>query len=125
MTQRRKTVSIPILDKDYQISCEADDEPMLAASARHLDNSMRSIRNSGKVVGSDRIAVMAALNVTNEMLHGRRLSSDDSKTSDYEVRRLIAKLDAALSDSPKGHTVDTEANITTQTATESELETFA
>ena len=61
---------------------------------------------------------MAALNVTNEMLHGRRLSSDDSKTSDYEIRRLIAKLDAALSGFPKEHTVDTEANITTRSAAE-------
>ena len=60
MTQTRKTVSVRILDKDYQVACNPDEEALLSISARHLDNSMRSIRSSGKVVGSGDIVEGAA-----------------------------------------------------------------
>ena len=57
---------------------------------------MRGIRSTGKVVGSDRIAVMAALNVTNDMLHGQRQSSEGSKAAEAELRRMHQKLDLAI-----------------------------
>ena len=96
MSQNRKTVSVHILDKDYQVICEPETESMLKASARHLDTSMRSIRNTGKVVGSDRIAVMAALNVTNEMLHGQHEVADESRATASELQRLCDKIDNTL-----------------------------
>ena len=98
MNQNRKTVGVRILDKDYQVICEPNAESMLKASARHLDGSMRSIRNTGKVVGSDRIAVIAALNVTNEMLHGHSADAEIAEHPiDDELQRLCQKLDSALS----------------------------
>lgn len=96
MSQHRKTVSVHILDKDYQVICDPDTEAMLTASARHLDSSMRGIRNTGKVVGSDRIAVMAALNVTNEMLHGQHEAADETRTAIMQLQRLCTKVDNAL-----------------------------
>ena len=96
MSQNRKTVSVHILDKDYQVICEPDSESMLQASARYLDTNMRNIRNSGKVVGSDRIAVMAALNVTNEMLHGQHEAIDETHIATLELQRLNDKLDSTL-----------------------------
>ena len=61
-------VSVRILDKEYQVSCPADERTALLDSAEILDAKMRDIRDSGKVVGLERIAVMAALNMANELL---------------------------------------------------------
>jgi len=65
------TISVKILDKDYQVSCPVEEVDALTASARYLDEQMSEIRESGKVLGADRIAVMAALNITNEFLNNR------------------------------------------------------
>lgn len=95
MSQTRKTVNIKILDKDYQVACSPDEEVLLSISARHLDDTMRSIRSSGKVVGSDRIAVMAALNVTNDLLHGEQAPSANPQ-QDEQIQRMSQKIDEAL-----------------------------
>jgi cell division protein ZapA len=57
------TVSIRILDKEYQVQCPPDQQDALLAAARDLDQRMREIRRSGNVIGLERIAVMAALNL--------------------------------------------------------------
>lgn len=63
-----KGVSVNILDKEYLISCPEEERNALLSAARLLDRSMREIRASGKVIGSDRIAVMAGLNIAHELL---------------------------------------------------------
>ena len=67
MTEMYAHVSVKILEKEYQISCPADERKALD-SAEMLNAKMREIRDSGKVVGLDRIAVMAALNMANELI---------------------------------------------------------
>ena len=73
-------VNVKILDKEYQISCKADEKAALLDSADLLNSKMLEIRDSGKVTGLDRIAVMAALNMANELLaargHGEHLETD-------------------------------------------------
>lgn len=64
-------ISVRILEKEYQFSCPADERTDLLDSAEILNNKMREIRDGGKVVGLDRIAVMAALNMANELLRSR------------------------------------------------------
>jgi cell division protein ZapA len=64
-------VSVRILEKEYQVSCPASERTDLLDSAEILNAKMREIRDSGKVVGLDRIAVMAALNMANELLHAK------------------------------------------------------
>ena len=64
-------VSVRILDKEYQIACPQSERADLMRCAELLNNRMREIRDSGKVVGLDRIAVMAALNLANELLQTR------------------------------------------------------
>ena len=68
MPQQPTTVEVKILDKEYLVACPQEEQEALLRSARHLDTKMREIRASGKVFGTERIAVMAALNITNEML---------------------------------------------------------
>ncbi len=68
MTDMYAHVSVRILEKEYQVSCPASERTDLLDSAELLNAKMREIRDSGKVVGLDRIAVMAALNMANELL---------------------------------------------------------
>jgi cell division protein ZapA len=68
MTEMYAHVSVRILEKEYQVSCPANERTALLDSAEMLNVKMREIRDSGKVVGLDRIAVMAALNMANELL---------------------------------------------------------
>ena len=64
-------VSVRILDKEYQVACPSSERTDLLDSAEILNAKMREIRDSGRVVGLDRIAVMAALNITNDLLHAQ------------------------------------------------------
>lgn len=68
MTDMYAHVSVRILEKEYQVACPANERTALLDSAELLNAKMREIRDSGKVVGLDRIAVMAALNMANELL---------------------------------------------------------
>ena len=60
--------TVTILDKEYRISCSEHEKDGLLASAQYLDNKMKLLRNSIGVVGTDRLAVITALNITHEML---------------------------------------------------------
>jgi cell division protein ZapA len=76
-------VTVQILDKDYRISCSAEEQSGLMDCARKLDRRMREIRQNGRVIGADRIAVMAALNLLYEASH-------QNSGGDLDVKRLNA-----------------------------------
>lgn len=101
MTQSN-TVTVHILDKDYCIACPADERSNLENAARYLDGKMREIRASGKVIGADRVAVMAALNITHELLHKRQHLDRQATSSREQVRDLLQRVDHALSDDTDG-----------------------
>jgi cell division protein ZapA len=92
------TVSVKILDKEYQVSCQEHEVDALTSSARFLDQQMRQIRESGKVFGLDRIAVMAALNLANELLQKRNAVDDVKREADGVLRRLTERVDHALAE---------------------------
>ena len=71
MSQQIAQVSVRILDKEYQVACPAEERTDLLDSAEILNNKMREIRDSGRIVGLDRIAVMAALNMANDLMHAQ------------------------------------------------------
>ncbi len=91
-----ESVTVNILDKDYQVACPAEQQAGLLASARHLDQQMRAIRATGKVVGAERIAVMAALNISYELLQATGAAG--AGLSGEAVQQLSRKLDEALQD---------------------------
>ena len=68
-------VSVRILEKEYFVTCPYEERAALLDSAEFLNARMREVRDSGKVVGLDRIAVMVALNLTNELLRLRERES--------------------------------------------------
>ncbi len=75
MSEQPTTVEVKILDKEYLVACPEDARHALEQAARHLDRKMREIRASGKVFGTERIAVMAALNITHELLQQDTMST--------------------------------------------------
>lgn len=87
MTDTTTQVSVRILEKEYQIACPAEARNDLLNSAALLNGKMREIRDSGKVIGLDRIAVMAALNMAHELLQTR---NDDEQTDSSVGNRLRA-----------------------------------
>ncbi|CAA0115992.1 Cell division protein ZapA [Halioglobus japonicus] len=91
------TVTVKILDKEYQVACPEEQEAELVVSAKYLDKQMRGIRDSGKVIGLERIAVMAALNISYELLQASA-HGDAEQLGGDSVKRLNRKLDDALHD---------------------------
>ena len=96
MTQESKPVSIHILDKEYLISCTEDERDQLHSAVDFLNNKMQELKNSGKVIGTERIAVMAALNITHELLAYKQENDDYTCNIDTTIKRLQSKFDKAL-----------------------------
>ncbi|MFF7707427.1 cell division protein ZapA [Pseudomonas sp. NPDC007930] len=100
------SVTVQILDKEYSIMCPPEERSNLLSAARYLDGKMREIRSGGKVIGGERIAVMAALNITHDLLH--RQDAPDAPlagTTREQVRSLLERVDLALApdqEPPKG-----------------------
>ncbi|MFL2546045.1 MAG: cell division protein ZapA [Candidatus Rariloculaceae bacterium] len=96
MNEMYAHVSIRILEKEYQVACPANEKAALIESADMLNRKMREIRDSGKVVGLDRVAVMAALNMANELL---QRTGEDQELKDIvggRVKAMRERLDSAL-----------------------------
>ena len=103
MSEMFAHITIRILEKEYQVSCPAEEKANLLASVELLNKKMREIRDSGKVIGLDRIAIMAALNLANELL---KRSGDDRQLKDIivpRVRAMSERLDAALKPDQRLH----------------------
>lgn len=98
MTNQMSQVSVRILDKEYQVACPVGERMELLDSAEILNAKMREIRDSGRVVGLDRIAVMAALNMAHELIHAqardRVLEGDVSS----RLRTISDRVDSVLGD---------------------------
>lgn len=95
MSTETSTLEVFILDKSYRINCPESEQESLRSSAQYLDRKMREIRASGKVIGLERIAVIAALNITHELLSASR-RMDAESDSKAELSRLISKIEKTL-----------------------------
>ena len=98
MTDVYAHVTVRILEKEYQVSCPVSERTDLLDSAELLNTQMREIRDSGKVVGLDRIAVMAALNMANELLKMRTKESAAQSTLTSRLNALAERADRVLGD---------------------------
>jgi cell division protein ZapA len=91
MSEELQRVTVQLLDKEYSVACPEDEREALIESADLLNRKMKEIRDSGKVVGVDRIAVMAALNLCHEMLQGK---SSNMKADERLLGRIRVLNDA-------------------------------
>ena len=96
MSQDPARVSVRILDRDYVIACAHEERPALLDAAEYLNGRMREVRDSGKVVGLDRIAVMVALNMANELLQLRGRDTRNVVETGDKLRSLRERIETAL-----------------------------
>jgi len=89
-------VSIRILGKEYQVACPVQEKADLLAAAEMLNKKMQDIRDSGKVLGLDRVAVMAALNMANELLKRTDEEKQLKDIVDLRIKAMRERLDSAL-----------------------------
>ena len=101
MPDSPKTIDISILGRSYKVACEDEQRESLLAAAAYLDGKMSDIRRSGKVSGTDRIAVMAALNIAHELLSTKMDNGFDIGQAKRRISGIEAKLDAALAQQDK------------------------
>lgn len=88
--------TIRLLDKEYTVACPPDQREGLLASARRLDAKMREIRTGGKIVGSERVVVMAALNVIFELMQDQDSNSSGSQEMGLRLKLIQDKIDSVL-----------------------------
>jgi cell division protein ZapA len=96
MTDRTVRVSVRILEKEYQVACLPEERSELLDSAELLNGRMREIRDGGNVVGLDRIAVVAALNLAHELLKARNRDDAADKETGHRIRRMRERTESAI-----------------------------
>lgn len=96
MKKEQKAVNIKILDKEYGVSCTQEEEQELLNSAHMVDSKMREIRQSGTIVGMDRIAVMAALNIAHELIKVQSELALHTNGTEKQLERINEKIEQAL-----------------------------
>ena len=101
MADSAKTIEISILGRNYKIACEEGEREALLEAVAYLDGKMGEIKNAGKVSGTDRIAVMAALNIAHEFLSTKLGSGFDIGQAKRRILLIEAKLDEALAKQDK------------------------
>jgi len=96
MIQDSKPVSITILDKEYLISCPENERDQLYSAVKLLNEKLLELKSTGKVIGTERMAVMTALNLASEMLSYKQQNSVYTDTVDTTLKRLYNKIDGVL-----------------------------
>lgn len=99
MSETQTPITVLILDKEYRVTCEQEERESLIDTARFLDDRMRDIRKAGRVIGTERIAVMAALNIAHELLEQRSSKSSDVQNISRRIQNLQEKIEIALNSS--------------------------
>ena len=89
-------INISILDKDYKVACPVGEQSALLESARFLDHKMREVRDSGNIMGSERIAVITALNMANDLLRTSTLDKDIGPELPPRLKDLETKVSRVL-----------------------------
>ena len=96
-----KNIDITILDRQYRVACPDDEREELMASVAYLDKKMREIKGAGKIAGADRVAVMAALNITHELLSAKTGAGFDLGEYKRRMQSMNSLVDEALASQEK------------------------
>ena len=102
MSKPSEAITIDILDKQYTVSCPPEEKQSLLESARILNERLREVRGGGKVLGTERMAVMTALNVINEYTLLQKAQADVDDT----LERLRGKIGVAISRREQTEAID-------------------
>jgi cell division protein ZapA len=103
------TLDVSLLGRDYKVTCRESERTQLLDAVVFLDRRMREIRDTGKIAGSERIAVMAALNITHDLLRARgdarppKTEPAAPAIDDTAARRRIAAMQSAIDQALAAH----------------------
>ena len=106
MNDKAGPVTIEILDKQYTVSCPPEEKEALLESARILNARLKEFRGGGKVIGTERMAVMTALNVIHEYTLLQRTQAQLSADVDGTLTRLRDKISQAISRREQAEAID-------------------
>ena len=109
MKQEQVPVTVRILDKEYRVACNPHEEDGLVESARLVDRRMREMRQSGRIVGADRIAVMAALNLAHELIQFRQHQAVPGASADASRLQILQQRLAGTLDTQRGLDLESES----------------
>lgn len=93
--QNNLSLDVAIMGREFRVACPEDERESLLQAVTYLDRKMREIRDQGKVIGLERIAIMAALNITHDYLAAKPLNPDEHLHLG-QIERLSKLLDQAL-----------------------------
>ncbi|HET7201291.1 MAG TPA: cell division protein ZapA [Burkholderiales bacterium] len=97
MNQKSKTLDVTIMGRTYKVACSEEERNALLSAVAYLDRKMNEIKSAGRVASAERIAVMAALNITHELLSSRNhVSGFDIEGLRRRMAAMEATLDQAL-----------------------------
>ncbi len=101
MAEGARTVEVTLLGRSYRVACAEGEREALMQAVAYLDAKLNEIKKAGKVMGAERIAVMAALNVAHEMLSMKLGGGFDLGGAKRRIGQIEAQLDAALAKQDK------------------------
>jgi cell division protein ZapA len=96
MADTPKTLEVTILGRSYKVACEDDEREALLQAVAYVDGKMNEVKGSGKVSGTERVAVMVALNIAHELLSTKIGGGFDLGQAKRRIASIEAKLDEAL-----------------------------
>ena len=106
MNDKAEAVTIEILDKQYTVSCPPEEKPALLESAKILNQRLKEVRGGGKVLGTERMAVMTALNVIHEYTLLQKAQAQLTADVDGTLKRLRGKISDAISRREQAEAID-------------------
>ncbi len=96
MEDRSTMLDISILGREYRVACKESERDELMQAVQYLDRRMREIRDAGKIAGTERIAVMAALNITHELLGSKVAPGPANGFDTTGIQRRISAMQSAI-----------------------------
>jgi len=92
-----KGINVSIMGRDFSVACPPDEQDSLMDAARYLDKNMKEIQKTGKIIGAERCAIMAALNITNDLLQLRQATAGQEQVQ-ARLDSLQERIDEVLKD---------------------------
>lgn len=95
-----KGINISIMGREFSVACPPQEQDDLMEASRYLDKNMKEIQKTGKIIGAERCAIMAALNITNDLLKLQRATAGQEQVAD-KLASLQQRIDSVLEDVKK------------------------
>ena len=99
--KKSNALDVQILDREFRVACPDDEKVELLEAVGYLDKKMREIRDTGKIASTERIAIMAALNITHELLTTKLGGGFDMGEYKRRMQSMQTTIDEALADQNK------------------------